>query len=260
MLSLRTVTTRRARSFAGAFGSLILLCAPSVLPAATRPVQASGNAASTLNYIQFSPLEAFFGNVGIGTTSQPLSVTITNGTSSVARFASFSNVSTFHVTGGTCGTINTSTTLAAGASCTFSATFSPTTSGNVVGSFTLQAGQQSATFQLKGYGINPILYFAPGSANFGNVPVGTISPAMTINVHNYTGAAATFMSATPNLSEFNFQGGTCGVPNRSQTIPANTSCSFTVEFTPSAVGPVKGSFTLSSGSGPVTFTLTGTGQ
>ncbi|HEY0795766.1 MAG TPA: choice-of-anchor D domain-containing protein [Acidisarcina sp.] len=260
MLSPCTVSRRPVRTIACAF-ALLLASTPAVLTAGTKPVAPAASPAALLhNYVYFSPLEAFFGNVGVGTTSAPISVTVTNGTSSTAAFVAFSNLTNFTLNGGTCGVISPTTTLAPGASCTFSITFTPATTGLIVGSFTIQAGKFTSVYQMKGNGVPAILYFSPGVANFGSVPVGTISAPITITARNLSATAATLLSATPNLTNFNFQGGTCGVPNHSGSIAAGARCTFTVEFTPSAVGLVKGSFTLSTGSGPATFYLNGTGR
>src|SRR5450755_2603980 len=100
MLSLRTVSRRPARTIACAL-TLLLASTPALLTAESGAAQRPAPAA-TFKYIYFSPLDAFFGNVGVGTTSAPISVTVTNGTASTASFVAFSNLSTFNINGGTC--------------------------------------------------------------------------------------------------------------------------------------------------------------
>ena len=100
-----------------------------------------------------------FGNVNVGSTSAAQTVTLSNtGTASGSVTALAIDTGVFAITGGTCGA--TPITLAAGANCTLTMTFSPAATGPAAGtlSFTASAGAgigPNATVALSGTGMAP---------------------------------------------------------------------------------------------------------
>ncbi|HEY0758654.1 MAG TPA: choice-of-anchor D domain-containing protein [Acidisarcina sp.] len=216
------------------------------------------SAAAAHGFIVFTPQLALFGNVGIGTTSQPIAVTVTNNTATTAHYVAFNNLRLFHIDGGTCGPISISTTLAPGASCTFSATFSPTAPGLVVGSFTIASVTNTVRFQLKGNGVAQSVIFFPSPANFGSVAVGTMSAPITVKVGNYTGSPITYSSFT-SFDSFNFlPGGSCNI-GPGATLAADSVCTFSLNFEPLGPGPVNDSFNVTTSYGTLTYHVIGTG-
>src|SRR5205807_6451292 len=83
-------------------------------------------------------------------------------------------------------TNNCGTTLAAGATCTFSVTFTPTASGNRSATliFTDHAGGCPHHVSLAGTGIGPMSTLNPTSLSFGNQSVGTTSGPKAIQLKN----------------------------------------------------------------------------
>lgn len=102
------------------------------------------------------------------------------------------------------------------------------------------------------------LVLNPGSVNFGNVKVFTVSPTVSITVTNYTNQTAVYESSS-GLGEFSFDPGTC-VSIDPFALAPGASCSFGVSFRPTTVGPAKGSITFKTFDGPVTFRLSGFGD
>ncbi|HEY0758653.1 MAG TPA: choice-of-anchor D domain-containing protein [Acidisarcina sp.] len=239
-------------------GSLVITDNNLNAVAVTQAAPLTGTGLAKYRYISFSPQSANFGDIGIGTTSQPISITVTNGSGAAAGYLNFLNLSRFHIDGGTCGPVSPSTQLAAGASCTFSATFSPIAKVPTVGSFVVGNSSDRTTFQLKGNGVAPLLYAHPSALNFGDVGAGTTSLPLTITITNQTGSPATYLSST-GLSRFTFSGGSCAGIASSGTVPADSTCTASVTFSPAGQGPVSGSFTLSTINGPFTYHLSGNG-
>jgi len=91
----------------------------------------------------------------------------------------------------------------------------------------------------------------PTALNFGSVATGSTSTAQTVTVSNPTGAAVpvTSIAATGDFAQTN----TCG-----SSIAANSSCTVSVTFTPTAAGSRTGTLTVNAG-GTTTVSLSGTG-
>jgi sugar lactone lactonase YvrE len=90
-----------------------------------------------------------FGNVPIGKTSSPKSVTLTNHQMVSLTFSSIVTSASFAVSSNTCGT-----SIAAGANCTVGVTFSPTAKATINGTLTLNdnAANSPQTVSLTGTG------------------------------------------------------------------------------------------------------------
>jgi hypothetical protein len=92
----------------------------------------------------------------------------------------------------------------------------------------------------------------PSALNFGSVATGTTSAAQTVTVANPTGSAASVSSISVS-GDFT-QTNTCG-----SSIAANSSCTVSVKFAPTATGTRAGSLTVNAGGVTNTVSLTGTG-
>jgi hypothetical protein len=174
--------------------------------------------------------------------------------------------------GGSCGA-----TLAAGASCTIVATFSPTntmmTNSSVVLSYNDGSAVQMATRPLTGTGTNAALLEVddfPGlrlgfAVDFGTLGLGNSTDRQVFLVNN-GGATATQISGTFGGGQgFTFKGGnypgaqgTCG-----PTLASGSSCMVTLSFSPTGPGVANDTFTVSYGDGTgmatATRSLLGTG-
>jgi hypothetical protein len=195
-----------------------------------------------------APMSVAFGDVTVGTTSVPQTLTLYAGNTAM-RGITATATAPFAVTANSCPTgINT---LAAGASCTISVVFSPTTvpANNVATTGTLTIGATAggpvagSPVPLTGYSVAQISV-SPGQLNFGNVNVNTAATVQTVTVTNGTTTAVNNLGIVFGGGDFTRSGGTCGA-----ALQANSSCTIGVKFTPSIVGVDQGSLSISAQQG-----------
>ena len=196
----------------------------------------------------------------IGTTSAAKTTTFTNVSGVPITFTSlvltgadpteFTQTTTCQVPG----------TLAAGATCSSNIYFTPNQSGgaNITqvysGNFTV--GRAGSLISGQGTAVK----VTPVTLAFPSTPEGSSSAPMTVTFQN---AGSTALS----ISSVNIINGSVPGQNFTQTntcqpsVPANSTCTFTVTFTPQATGTITG--TLSIGdpdpTGPQQIKLSGTG-
>lgn len=187
------------------------------------------------------------------TTSAAQSVTITN-TGNLPLVISAVNASSeFAVPANNCVA-----TIAIGASCTMSVTFTPASGGTRNGAVTLSGNMMggSSTISLTGTGIGALSLNLPSVAllnvGFGNVLLGS-QASLPVTVTNNTGGAL-------NISSVSNPGGDFGQTNNCPgSLPNGASCIITVTVRPSQMGARTGTITVSDGSGVQTLSLSGTG-
>ncbi len=204
-----------------------------------------------------------FGNQLVGATSRAQSLTLTNSGSApltiTAMAISGDNASDFAETSA-CGS-----SVAAGASCTISVGFTPSTTGTRSGTLTITDNHNAVagstqTVNLCGMGTLALLRLSPPSLSFGIQPVSTTTVAQPETVTN-TGTANLSISTVTiggtNGSDFATSVDTCtGV-----TVTPNGSCTVSVTFTPTASGPRKSSVSITDNAqgSPQTLILTAVG-
>ncbi|MEZ0068078.1 parallel beta-helix repeat protein [Streptacidiphilus sp. MAP12-20] len=93
---------------------------------------------------------------------------------------------------------------------------------------------------------------SPSALGFGSVATGATSAAQTVTVSNPTGSAAS-VSSIATTGDF-AQTNNCG-----SSIAANSSCTVSVTFSPTATGARSGSLTVTAGGVTNTVALSGTG-
>lgn len=200
-----------------------------------------------------APSSLNFNLVPIGSISAAQKVTLTNVGSTALGITSISVTGEFKESATTCGS-----SLAAGANCTISVTFNPTTDGTQTGTVTVvdSGGTQFTTLS----GTATPLKFTPASVNFGSVKVGTTSAAKSVTVANVGITTLTLTSVAiggTDPGDFALTANTCG-----RTLAAGASCKVTVTFTPTATGSRSGNVTIKD-SDPVSsqkILLSGTGS
>jgi Beta-propeller repeat len=242
---------------------------PTAAPAAFQTSLTSGNqAAFVANLLleptlQITPLSISFGTQIISTTSTAQYITLTNNTTSSITFSDTPPTNTdFTVTAAADGsTPACATSLAAGASCTYAVTFTPSTttaesSSTTIAFTALSNPADSVTVALSGTGTAVPTFTISTLAAFPGTLVTTTSSPETLTITN-TGAAAIPISVSATAGFAAAPGGTnaCG-----STIPATSSCTYNVTFTPtsSATNPVTGTLTVTSGPTHQTEALSGT--
>jgi hypothetical protein len=202
-----------------------------------------------------SPASLNFGSQGVGTTSLPETITISNPSNVVFNVASIVASGNFSQAND-CGA-----NLTVGAHCTVNVTFAPTATGLRSGAITLTDSTKVSpvAIPLGGTGVNgPFLTPYPSRVNFSPQNQGTSSsPAVIVLVN--TGNAALSISnigiSGADASDFSLKNA-C----RSSLVPG-ASCKVSVTFTPAAGGSRTASVSVSDSApgSPQSISLSGTG-
>ncbi len=200
-----------------------------------------------------------FGNQQIGTTSSPLTLNVNNTGDGPLT------ISTFFIQGGFAIQSNNcpvgSSTLAAGASCAITVTFTPTVAGTDSGLITVvddaYSNQHIATLTGTGAYSSGVSALSATTLNFPSTPVGSASAAQTLTLTNKGTGPLGFISfaLTGDFAETN----NCPVPPA--TLAVNGNCTVTLTFNPLHLGTLTGTLTEtddSPASGGV-VSLSGTG-
>jgi len=218
-----------------------------------------------LPVVTLSPTTLNFGSLGVGFTSAPLTVTLTNNGDAPLTFTSFNVQSDLgpppwspvdFTQSNDCGA-----SLAAGESCTLTVLFRPTAAGTRTAVLVIvdNAAGSPHWVDLTAVGLAaPVVSLSVGSLDFGYQPVGSTSAPQPVTLTNAGTAALTISSITapPGFAQTN----DCG------TLPAvlgiGGSCTINVTFTPSAEGFVIDFLSITDdapGGSPRQVTLFGTG-
>jgi hypothetical protein len=200
--------------------------------------------------VSFAPTSLSFGNQNVNTPSAAQTVTLSN-TGTAALSITSIVASAQYAQSNTCGT-----SVAAGANCSISVTFTPSATGSDPGTITVadSAASSTQTVALSGTGTAPAVSLSTASLAFGNHLVNTTSAAKTVTLKN-TGTAS--LSITSIVSSGDYaQTNTCGT-----SVAAGGSCTMNVTFTPTTTGLRTGAITISdnTANSPQTVTLSGTG-
>ena len=203
--------------------------------------------------VSITPASFAFGSVLDGQTkSQTFRLTNTgNGSLTISQLA-------VSGTGYSLSGLVTPSTVAAGASTTFSATFAPTTAASLPGTVTItsNAPTSPSTIALSGTGVagTVILSASPTSLAFGNVNAGVTSSKSVTLTNNGTGNV-TITLITVNGKDLT----TNGVTAPATLTPGQTQ-TMNVAFTPTAQETVSGNITLTNSQGINTVVaVSGTG-
>jgi hypothetical protein len=271
--ALITNTSNTSVTWSATSGSVSttgLFTAPAVTATTTVTVTAtsvadktkSASATVTVNaaagILTLNPTSISFGSVTVGVTSPVLLTTLTNtGTASLTITSDSLSAGDFNWGGkGTCNY----NTLAPGASCTYSAKFTPTATGTRTGTIMIYstASDSTVTLPLSGIGTASTastLGVSPTTLAVGSVVVGTSGTASGSLTAG--GSSVTVSAVSSNNSAL-----TVGGLSLPVTIPAGNSAAFTVTFSPQTTGAVTAALTFTSNaqSSTTVETLTGTGM
>ena len=208
----------------------------------------------------FSPASLAFGNQGLGLTSAPQTVTLTNPAGAdqpiiIESLVFASATNSFNQTN------NCPASLAAGSSCQIQISFTPGSAGAISDSLLLnyvEDGQANFVLAaLNGTGIAPVASLAPASMSF-TTTAGTTSAPQTATLTN-TGVTPlsilniTVTGASPNDYQ---QINNCGL-----LLAAGANCTISVTFTPGFPGSYPATLTVSDNdpASPQNISLTGNG-
>jgi hypothetical protein len=222
--------------------------------------------------LDVSPTSLNFDIQPVGVTSGQKMVTLTNNTSDAIPFPgtsvsfSGSNAADFGSPSNTCGA-----SIAAGASCTVSATFTPSVasaeSATLVITVVITDGglssSQSFDVSLSGTGsaTAPAVGLTPTSLPFGGQMLTTTSAAIPVKLTN-TGLGPLTINSIAASGDFAATStGATACPIGPATLPAGGNCTINVTFAPTVVGARTGTLTVTDNANgsPQTVPLTGTG-
>jgi hypothetical protein len=205
--------------------------------------------------VTLSVTKLAFGKRVLLTTSAAKVVKLTNTGTGSLNIGSINITGDFAISAKTCGT-----TVAAGASCSVSVTFTPSVIGNRNGTLTFNDDASTNPQIVALTGIGTQISLSPVSLNFGAVAVGTISAAKSIAVTNVGSTTVTFSGfsiAGTNPGDYQISGNACG-----GSLAGGGICTLSVRFKPTATGTRKAILRVADNGGgsPQTAALTGTGQ
>jgi hypothetical protein len=227
-------------------------------------VTLSGNGLAPSGTLALAPTAQTFGSLPVGTTGGTQYVYLTNPGNTPITLTSVAFTGNFSAVTQNCAFPYA---LAVGQSnCYVGIQFSPSATGSLSGTITVQssAGPQSATLTGAGVAATQTLQLSPSnSMTFGSIVTSNSGSAEYIYVQN-TGSEAVTFSASPavngtNASDFAINSNSCG--GSGQVLQPNTNCYVGLVFTPSATGARTAgvTFTDTATGSPQTVNLTGTG-
>jgi hypothetical protein len=206
-------------------------------------------------FLRLSQAHLALAATAVGGTSAPRSVTLTNTGNAILAIT---NVA---ITGGNAADFGESNTcgssLAVGATCNVSVTFTPTAGGTRISALAItdSAVGSPHMVNLSGTTPSPGVSLSAASLTFTAQVAGTSSPSQSVTLSNIGAAALSIaqISVTGDFAQTN----NCGA-----SVAAAGSCQISVTFTPTAAGSRTGALTIadSASGSPQTVTLTGTGQ
>src|SRR6266403_72175 len=215
------------------------------------------------------PTSLNFGTQPVGVASSPQTVTVTNNNSATVTFSSIAisgaNSADFSKATDTC-----SPSVAAGAQCTVSVTFTPSAPATLNEVATLAFtdsdvnSPQNVSLTGSGSASAPGAGLAPTTLAFGNPLVTTTTAAQTVTLTNNGTAALTITSIAASGDFAGTSTGATACPISPATLPAtagSNTCTISVTFTPTVAGARTGtlSVTDNAGGGTQTVSLTGNG-
>jgi len=226
--------------------------------ASPQTVSLSGTGTAPAPVVSLSPTQLSLGSLNVGTASTAQTVTLANTGNATLSITSIavtgSNAGDFAQTN-TCGS-----SVATGANCTISVTFTPSASGPRTTSLNItdNASGSPQTVSLTGTGNGPVASLSATSLSFGNQPYDATSTAQTLTLSNPGNAALSITSLAvtgTNASDF-AQTTTCG-----SSVAAGANCAIAVIFTPSGLGTHTAELSISDNAigSPQTIPLSGTG-
>lgn len=255
---LRSAGRHRSNRVAIAWKPILLvaiLASATLVGGCAGIVTASGPTGTGSGAIQLNPTSVNFGNINVGKlTSQTVTIANTGTSSLNVTQATVSN-SQFKVSG-----LTLPMSMSAGQSGTFTVSVTPTTSGSLAGTLTVQgdASSSPAVVNLSANAVTaaPQISLSTTAVNFGSVQMST-SGSSSLTISNAGNSDLTVSSVTISGAGFGFSGITTP-----KVISAGQSAPVALTFTPSAQGSATGALKISSNDTAhptMTVALSGTG-
>ena len=223
----------------------------------------TGDAVTSGTGVTMSPKSYTFPTTAIGTTSAPTTVTLTNNQSVALTISSIQLAAPFSQTNNCPGAGGPSGTLAAGASCTISITYSPTTVAYTTAYLTVtdNASNSPQSIPINGNSVAAISLNPKYGLVYTIQIVGRPSTPQTVTITNNESSSVTVNSIAIVGSAFSATNTCIPSGSSSGTLAAGASCTISVTFEPTTAGTNSGSITInnSAAGSPETLTLYGQG-
>jgi hypothetical protein len=211
--------------------------------------------------VALSPASADFGQVVVGTAATQRSVTLTNSGSAQLDIAGIAVAGSGFTQSNTCPAA-----LAAGAQCSISIGFTPAAAQPYSGAIFISADGASGSqtqLSLSGQGVQPVAVLSPAALDFGSITVG--SSTRTAQGTSGTQQVSLLNSGTAPLHINGISVGNAAFTqanNCPATLPAGSSCTINIDFSPTVAQHYASQLTLNSdsaASGSNQAALSGTG-
>jgi hypothetical protein len=224
------------------------------------PLSGTGTGGTTPP-LTFTPATLTFAVQAVGTSSAAKTVTVKNIGTGAITLGSVAASGEYVVAGSGARPCAAGLKLAANTACTLAVTFSPVlgTNGVVNGAVIVSdnGAVSEQVLDVKGTAALP-LTFAPTTLAFAAQNVGTASAEQTVTLTN--NLATSISPIIVGNGDYTAVGG--GATPCTGTLAAHAKCTFTVTFTPSAVGARTSAVTVTDSASPgaQALSVTGTGQ
>ena len=228
------------------------------VPGSTQVVQLNGTATGmTTMSATLTPATYNYGSVTTGMSASQVFTLANTGTASITINSTSLPNAIFTLTKTACGT-----TLASGASCTYTIVFAPTAVGVQTTTFSVAYNSAVLSSSLAGTGVAaittaPQAALTPSTANFGSVTTGSSSSAQVFTLSNAGNAALPITSTNitgANASAFVMGSNTCGT-----SLAAGASCAISISFHAAATGQATATLSVVDSVGTQSASLAGTG-
>jgi trimeric autotransporter adhesin len=210
--------------------------------------------------VSLAPSTLAFGSQSTGVPSTVRSATLTNSGSGALNLTGITATSGFGVSH------NCGSSVATGASCTLSVTFTPTGLGAAAGSVSVASNATGSphAVSLSGTGVvaSPVLVWVPTTTAvaFGDASVGASPYTQSLTLSNQGPGSVTLQQITlagAQAADFSLGGGTCVV---NAPLAQGASCTLVLAFQPGAAGARNATLhAASSGTNPPDLALAGNG-
>jgi hypothetical protein len=228
-------------------GAVTILSDSTGHAATVTNVALSGIGKAAFNVV-LTPAAINFGPQITGTASTVTNITISNTGTVAGTLGRISVSGDFLLRANTCGA-----TLAPQTGCTVSVAFVPTANGARTGLLMVGAEAVALEATLTGVGIGAATdSIEPLSLNFAEQQANTASAAQSVTFTNDGDVALTLVSASVAAGDFT------AVNNCGATVPAHTTCSFSVTFLPKSIGKLTGTLQITDVRRVQNVTLSGT--
>jgi hypothetical protein len=187
-------------------------------------------------FVALAPSSLVFSSLPVGISSAAQTITLTNSGNMTL------SISSVQIAGDYTQTNSCPSTLSAGSTCAINVTFTPTVPGSRSGTVTISdsipGSPQTVALAGTGVALAPVVSLNPASLAFPSVSVGTSAAAKTTTLANNGNAALA-------VSSIQVAGDYAQTNNCPASLPAGSTCSISVTFTPTASGSRSGTATIS---------------